>query len=256
MLLLDALQLLEEQKLENQQLQQQQQQQQQSPHTCIGSDFSYIEEQATSDFSNIEAQETATQVSMSEHLRVNQELLEQMRLNQELLERLWKYEKPVEQFPAAQHSETLPTPAPASSGGQNNSVSGNLLHQHHNACVMSPSSRVPCRPASVHTYSYSQPQQTQRVFMPEIHAAADAEFESQMSSSRTSPRKPPATPVWMILCLLVFVCALVRMCACIRSRACSCRLARHAQCRDRGPWGFLLCLLTYIPLWECSPRMH
>ncbi len=207
-LLLDALQLLEIQKLENQQQQQQQQQQQEttpSPHVDIGSDCSYVEEQATSDFSYIEPQATETQVNMSEHLRVNQELLEQMRLNQELLERLWKYEKPGEHFPAAQRSESLPTPAPAS-GIKTSIDSGKLLHQRHNPRATSPCSRVPCRPASVHAHSYSQPQQTQRVFMPEMHVAAHGEYELQTFTSRTSPRKPPATPVCIILCVLVFAC--------------------------------------------------
>jgi hypothetical protein len=92
MLLVNALQLLEEQKLENAALQKLPPQKQQQAD--IGGDLSYIEHQGEEgEHDHVSGEQTDT-VSMAEHLRVNQELLDQMRLNQELLQRLWKYENP------------------------------------------------------------------------------------------------------------------------------------------------------------------
>jgi hypothetical protein len=91
LLLVNALQLLEEQKLENAALQKPPPQKQQEAD--IGGDLSYIEHQG-GEGEDEKIGEQADAVSMAEHLRVNQELLHQMRLNQELLQRLWKYENP------------------------------------------------------------------------------------------------------------------------------------------------------------------
>jgi len=91
LLLVNALQLLEEQKLENAALQKPSPQKQQQAD--IGGDLTYIEHQVEEGEDAQNGQHTDS-ISMAEHLRVNQELLDQMRLNQELLQRLWKYENP------------------------------------------------------------------------------------------------------------------------------------------------------------------
>jgi hypothetical protein len=85
-------------------------------------------------------------------------------------------------------------------------------HRQHNALV---TARAPCRPASSHPYTYSQPQRAQHVFMPEMHTAAPDECE-WMSPKRPTPRSPPprSVPSTRVhsnpLCL--YVCAHAQSC--------------------------------------------
>ena len=138
-------------------------------------------------------------------------------------------------------------PFPTAEGADRSAASTSIpLHRQHNAHVTTPSTRVPCRPASAHPYTYSQPQRAQHVFMPEMHAAAPDECE-WMSPKRPSPPSPPPTsvsksppdsvggtsvgsyrPIAPVHSNPLLSCVFM----CVRAR--SCGLTSHIQCSIRG----------------------